>query len=266
VAPFIEHESNSARVEASYQPTRNALIGVGAESSLFEYPNLNQAKGLGNSDTISESAFYSRRLRGNQYAGLTYEHTKVMESSSTGDVTIRIHNLLPFYMLSIGKGVSFTVSSGPQYYQEYYWPVVMSAAWSPSATVSLSWQMIRTNIAVTGSRSVTGGGGLLGEYETDAGNAMLRQRLSRNWFVQTSGGYIDRKNASNSLFMANRELGHTVTSSISIDHTLSGRITTRLGYEREHLNYSQVSVIAIDPDVNRVSFSISYQLRRSIGR
>ena len=57
-----------------------------------------------------------------------------------------------------------------------------------------------------------------------------------------------------------------LTAMGSIQHSIGERLSASFQYQHLHENYSGIAVVAADPDSNRESFTITYQLRRPLGR
>ena len=262
---FAERLMNEANAELTFQPTMNVLIGAGGSTTWYHLPNPSEAPGLCDSNSGSASGFYSRRYAGTQYLGLTYQYAHILEHPQNSDLTIFTHAALPFYMISLGQALKASISGGMQYYHEAPNSSVSNGSWKPMLVGSLGWQISRFAVAAQGSRSVTGGGGLLGAYQTTSGVANIRWLPARSWALQGSGAYYLRQNVS-FLSLFGTPGGHTVSGSISLERTLSERITLRFGYQREHMSYSQVESIARNPDLNREFVSISYHFSRALGR
>src|SRR3984885_14435530 len=62
-------------------------------------------------------------------------------------------------------------------------------AWTPAAGGSLSWQGRLTNVAVSYSHIISGGGGLIGAVKMDSATASIRQQLARRLSGSVLGGY-----------------------------------------------------------------------------
>lgn len=266
VAPlFAERLFNQANAGLTYQPTMNGMIGVDGSSTWFDFPDPSQARGLCNSDSRSASGFYSRRVSGTQYLGLNYQYTRVLEYPQGSEMAVYTHGVIPFYMTNLGKALTVSIAGGMQYYHEAQNSLLTNGSWTPMLVGSFGWQSRRTSLALQGSRSVTGGGGLLGTFLTTNGTALVRWLPARSWAFQLSAAYFIRQNVS-SLPLFGNPGGHSISGTPSIERALSEHITVSLGYEREHMSYGYIESIARNPDLNRASISISYQFSRALGR
>jgi hypothetical protein len=52
----------------------------------------------------------------------------------------------------------------------------------------------------------------------------------------------------------------------SLQHPIGERFSASFQYQRLHENYTAIAVISANPDSNRVSATITYELRRPLGR
>jgi hypothetical protein len=170
-----------------------------------------------------------------------------------------------FYTAALGERFSLSLAAGPQHYYYALSPLPASSSWTPAATGSLGWQGERTSFAASYSRSVTGGGGLLGAMSSNKASASAHWQMARTWTITSTAGYSIYKNVS-PLSLSSYPGGHSVSGAISIDHTLSDHFRARLGYQRLHNTYNGIAAIAADPDADSAFISISYQLSRPLGR
>jgi hypothetical protein len=123
----------------------------------------------------------------------------------------------------------------------------------------------RTNFAASYSRSVSGGGGLLGAFSSNTAGASARLQLARTWSVESTGNYSVRKNVSPQS-ISTEQGGHSVSGTVSFQHPLGEHISATFAYQRLHQSYSSIAAISSDPDNDRESVSISYQFTRPLGR
>ena len=265
IAPFADQLRNTANAEVAYQFSMNGMIGAGGTGTIFNYPNQSQSPGLYNSNSRGGSAFYSRRLSGTQYLGVTYQYVKVLGSPVSGPLEIQTHTVFLFYNASLGEGFSLSLAAGPQYYDYAQSPLPASSSLTPAVTASMSWQRERTSLAASYSRTVTGGGGLLGAMSANTANASARWQVARTWTVGSTVGYAIFKNVT-PLSLSSNQGGHSISGTVSLDHALSDHFTAQLGYQRLHQTYNGIAAITRDPDTDSAFISISYQLRRPLGR
>jgi hypothetical protein len=130
---------------------------------------------------------------------------------------------------------------------------------------SIGRQGAHTNFAASYSRTVSGGGGLLGAFTSSSASASATWQFARAWSVASSANYQLRTNVSPASVSIEKG-GHSVSGSISIERSLGEHFRANLGYQRLHQTYSSIAAIASNPDSDREFISITYQFKRPLGR
>jgi hypothetical protein len=170
-----------------------------------------------------------------------------------------------FYTLYVLHALTLSVTGGPQHYNVVQAPLAPSAAWTPAVTGSIAWQGNQTNLAASYAKSVAGGGGLFGAFNTTMANASARWRFARTWTVQASANYSLRKNVTPQ-FLFSESGGRSISGTATLEHPLSEHLRASLSYQRLHQSYGGIAAIIGNPDSDRESISISYQFTRPLGR
>jgi hypothetical protein len=265
VAPFAEERSNVATGSLSYQVSRNVMIGGSGTSSVMTYPNSAQASGIANSNSLAGSAFYSRRLSNTQYMGVSYQYSSMKAATPMSESDTQIHTISSYYTVYLKHALSISVSGGPQNFTVTESPLPASGSWTPALTASMGWQTGRVNIAASYSREISGAGGLLGAFKSNFTSVSARWQMARNWTLGSAANYGSNTSATPLSFSSNQG-GHSVSLTASVQHPIGERIAAEAGYNRLSQSYGGVAVISANPDSDRVYVSISYQLRRPLGR
>jgi hypothetical protein len=265
VAPFAEQRSNGTSGQATYQFSRNSMIGGGGTYSIVNYPNPAQAAGLSNSNSYGGSGFYNRRLSSNQYMGVSYQYSKETSSAAGGSSDTQMYTISSFYTLYLAHALSLSVSGGPQHFNVTEPPFPASSAWTPAVNASLGWQRNRTNLAASYARTVNGAGGLLGAQESTVGNASGRWQATRTWTLSAAASYSTFKSVT-PLSTTGSQGGHTLSGNVSAQRPIGPHISMLIGYARLHQSYGAVAAVAADPFGDHAFVSISYQFTRPLGR
>ena len=265
IVPFADRLTNTANADVAYQFSMNGMVGAGGTTAMFNYPNQSQSSSLYNSNSRGGSAFYNRRLFGTQYIGVTYQYMRILGNPQIGQLEIQTHTIFPFYTAFLGHAFSLSLAAGPQYFSYALSPFPTSQSWTPAVMGSVGWQAEHTSLAASYSRTVSGGGGLLGAKSSNRASVSATWQMTRTWNVGSTAGYAIYKNES-SLSLSPSLGGHSVSGAVTIDHTLSDRLTMEVGYQRLHQSYSGIAAITSDPDADREFASISYQFTRPLGR
>jgi hypothetical protein len=270
IAPLADRLSNSGNIGMSYQFAPNQMIGVTGTFSNLYYPNPAQVPGLYDSSSQGGSAFYSLRISKLHYIGASYQYERLVSYPQIGQNETQTHALFAFYTLHATSSVSFSVFGGPQHYELVQPPVPplqiqppVAAAWTPAVGGSASWQGRLTNVALTYSHIISGGGGLVTAVKMDSASAAIQRQLTRRWSGSIAGGYSQNNVLVSTLGASG---GHTVSGNVSLQREIGQHINLQAGYIRLHQVYNNVAVFAATPDTNREYISISYQFSRPLGR
>jgi hypothetical protein len=272
VAPFADQLRNTANMGLSHQFSRNGMIGASGVVTESNYPNPTEASGLYNSKSLGGSVFYSQRLSGTQYIGVTYQYLSSQSNPVNANSNpviaeseVQTHTLLAFCTIYLNPTLSLSLAGGPQYIDATQPPSPPFNSWTPSVMASIGWQRSRTNFVASYSRTVTGGLGLPGAFDSYSANASVRWQIARTWIVGAAGSYLNNKNVTPS-FTSSNPGGQTVSGTASVQHSMSEHLNMELGYSRLHQSYSGIAVILAAPDSNREFISVSYQFTRPLGR
>ena len=271
IAPIADLLSNAGNVGMTWQFAANAMVGASGTFANLHYPNQAQVPGLFDSSSQGGSVFFTHRISKMHYVGATYQYQRLVSYPTLGQNETQTHALLFFYTLYASSRLSLSFFGGPQYANvgpQYF--NAQSAAvpgfqsWNPQVGGSMGWQGRLTNIAVSYSHMISGGGGLIGAVKLDSATASIRQQMTRKLSGSIAGGYA-QSNVLGSALLGN-DNGHTLSGTASLQQTFGERISLQLGYTRLHQDYSGVAVLAETPNTNREFVSISYRFYRPLGR
>ena len=268
VSPFV---NNSGNVGASYQFAANGMVGASGTFTNLHFFNSGQVSGLSDSNTQGASVFFSLRASRLHYFGVNYQYQRLASSSPTvGESETQTHAIVFYYTLYPTSTLSISVFGGPQHSNTAQGalgglPLPPAVSWNPSVGGSLSWQGQRTNVAVSYSHAISGGGGLSGAANSDSANLLLQRQITKTLNASLSGAYSQNKVLGSPLFGGSND-GHSIMGTASLSKQLGEHLSLQLGYTRLHQNYSNVAVLAATPDTNRESISVSYTFSRPLGR
>jgi hypothetical protein len=268
IAPIANQLHNTAGVEMSYQLGAASMIGASGTFTSLAYPDPSEAVGVYDSNSEGFSAFYSLRVKERHYLGVSYQYQNTDSypgGTATGpqvDSTTKSQTVFMFYTLYLKPNLSVSVSGGPQHVDAVQYPQ-SSSSWSPLFVTSLSWQGEHTSIAGSYSRTVTGGGGLMGTFQSNILNLSGRWQFSRNWTVGLAGGYSDN-NTLTPTFIQSTPGGHSLSGTISLRRPLGENFSFETGYTRLQQNYSGVQAVSTTPNVNSVFLNVSYHFNRPL--
>ncbi len=270
IAPIADRLTNVGNVGLNYQFSMNGMVGVSGTFSNLHYPNPSEVPGLFDSSSSAFSAFHSLRLSKMHYIGVTYEYQRLLAYPLNGTSETQTNALLFFYTLYLREKFSISFFGGPQHSDTTQPPLPplntrfpAQKAWTPAAGASLSWQGRVSNIALSFSHEISGGGGLAGAVKMDAASANFRQQLSKT--LTGSAGVAYTKNDVLQSALAPSTNGHTFSATASLQRQFR-QFNVGLGYTRLQQSYGGVAVISAAPDTNREFVSVSYQFSRPLGR
>jgi hypothetical protein len=265
IAPVADQLSNAGNGELTYQFSANGMIGASGTFSNLHFLDTAQVPGLFDSNSSGGSAFYNHRLSRKNYIGATYQYNRFVAYPLVGQSVTQTHGILLFYTVYVNPTLSLSVSGGPQYTDLSQSPLPSSTAWSPAGTASLGWQARHTSVSASYSRTVTGGGGLLGAYHSNNANGSVRQQLTPNWNAGLTGAYSIYKTIDPFSTLSGSG-GHTVSGSASVQRKLGQHFNAEAGYTRLHQSFRNIAAVSTFPNVDREWISISYQFARPLGR
>jgi hypothetical protein len=265
VAPFANQRNNAASGLVSYQFAGNAMIGGGGTFAITDYTNSAQAIGLSNSNSRGGSAFYNRRLSAAQYFGVTYQYSNMKANSINEESETKTNTIYSFYSVYLKRVLSFSITGGPQHVSDAESTLVESGSWKPAVTATMGWQVSRASCAVSYSKTVSGAGGLLGTFKSTSASASARGQLARTWTVGSTFSYANNTSVSPLPFLAGQG-GRTVSGTALLQHAFGEHLAAEVGYSRLNQSYADIAVISAAPNIDREYISISYQLRRPLGR
>ena len=270
VAPLATMLTNSGSVDLTYQFALNGMIGASGSFTNLHYPDPSQVPGLVDSATQGGSAFYSLRISKKHYVGVTYQYQRLLSYPAAGLSETQTHAVLLYYTLYPTTHFTLAFFGGPQHSDTVQPPIPPvnlplpeAKAWTPAAGGSLSWQGRLTNLAVSYSHVISGGGGLFNAVHLDTASPYLIRQITKTLTGAVSGTYAENKMVGSPLAGNN---GHTVSGTASLSQLMGQHLTIGLGYTRLHQSYIGIQALATNPDANREFVWISYQFSRPLGR
>jgi hypothetical protein len=269
VVPFAPQLSNSAYAQLGWQFSMNDMLGFDGTATLLDFSNNSEAQGLYNSNSRGAAAFYTHRLTERQYLGAAYQYSEIAATPAVAngvdEADLDADNLLGFYTVYLKPNLSLSLGGGSQYYKLTQSPIAPAKSWAPSALGSLGWQGLHTSFALSYSRVVTEGDGIVGAYNTNSGTVSGRWQVSRNWTMSLSGNYSDLTAAATS-FAGSLPGGHTLSGAASVGRQMGQNLSFVIQYQRLHQDYSGIRAISFDPNSSFESGSIVYHFSRPLGR
>ena len=265
IAPFENQLENRTTAGVYYQYAKNAMIGASGDFSFSHYSNVAQVQGLDNGNTTGGSAFFTRRLNRSQYVGAVYEFSKTVTHPITSYTLT--HSVFGFYTMYLTESFSISIMGGPEHTKNWSPGQPQEGAWTPAVEGSFGWQTERADLAASYSHVVSGAGGLIGTYHADTASLSGRYLITRLWSVGAGANYSLFKSInSNPIVVIYGSGGHTIDGTAYLQRRISERLDAEAGYAYFHESYPFVSTTNYSPNSNRAFVSITYQIRRPLGR
>jgi hypothetical protein len=265
IVPFGERLTNDASGGLSYQFSPHGMIGGSGNVGNLDYPNSSQVPGLYNSNSRGAGGFYTHRLSASQYLGANYQYEQVFAYPTGQQYETQTHTIYGFYTIYPTESLSLSVAGGPQDYIGMHTPFPTTSGWTPAFTASTGWQNLHTSFAANFSRTVTGGGGLLGAFYSRSAGATGSWQISRMWYSGLNVNYSINKNAIPQFGQSSLG-GHSLTASLTVGRVLTSHSRAALLYDRIQNRYGAIPSVASDPSSDRVMLSFIWQFERPIGR
>jgi hypothetical protein len=244
------------------------MLGFGGTTTLFDFSNTSEALGLYNSNSRGGSAFYTHRLTDRQYIGATYQYSEIVSTpviaNGVAEADLDADNLLGFYTVYLRPKLSLSLGGGSQYYKLTQSPTAPAEDWTPSAIGSLGWQGLHTSFALSYSRLVTEGEGIIGAYNSNSANVSGRWQISLGWMINLGGDYSDFATVARS-FAGSLPGGHTLSGTASVGRQLGQHLSLTIRYQRLHQDF-EIPAIVNDPNSSLESGSIAYHFSTPLGR
>ena len=119
--------------------------------------------------------------------------------------TTKTQTVYLIYTLFLKRTLSASVSGGPQHFDAASSDITTSSAWTPALSASLGWQRRHSTIAGRYTRTVTGGGGLIGTYHLNSAGSNWNWQYARTWALGATASYAVTTNATPVQFSSNLE-------------------------------------------------------------
>lgn len=265
IAPFEQQTRNTSSATLTYQFSADGMIGGGGLFSEYRFPSQPQTSGLYNSDQTGGTVFYNRRITRRQYTGVKYEFDRYLAYPVNSQVEVQMHLVLPFYSVFFTRTFSLSAAAGAIHADVSQTQQPAIASWSPAVVLSMGWQGDKGNVAANFLRTEISGGGFLGAYNSTSANISGGWKFTRSWTGDASFSY---QNVEPQAVYATLPYqgGNSLMAQVSLGRTLGDHVSIEGGYQRLHEQFGGIPIITASPNGNREFVTITYQLRKALGR
>jgi hypothetical protein len=286
ITPEAVSTTNLTQLNLVYQFSASTVAGVGGSFNKANFSNVVRGnnQSLFDSNSGTASAFYSQRVQGNNWLGVTYTFQRLVTSgqvregadSQTAEV---------FYTFAPSSHTSLSLFAGPNYFSsraETELPIVVfgipilipvtipTSGWGASAGATAGWRGERTGVSVKYLHRISDGSGLSGAVHSDSGGVNFHRELSERWTANL--GLNVGNNNSVSILYGNSF--QTISGTAGLNWDLGNNFTVTLSYARDHQFNSSTNPTLSGQggaassqtiDRNRAWISISYHHTRPLG-
>ncbi len=263
----------SSRIDASYQVSRHDSLGVFVGQSKLDFRQQFSNPGtLQNTDQKDAGVVYEHRLSPHTTLGINYQYQDIRFGP---DSRARVHSPFFSYAQQVSRSLTLSVFGGPQFSHlhevialplgpfTFRIPVFLATSnWALGGT--LTKQLDKTAFQLTGQHQVSDGGGLLGAVVSSSVGTSVRRRLPGRWDASWSAGYADNRSLDTT---SSRGAYQSLTAGFGLAHSVTEKLSVRLGYDFIHQRGNGQSQLFGDFDRDLWSVQFSYRFHEiALGR
>lgn len=273
ITPLANRRSSQTTVETNYHLALRDLVGASGSFYDLHYNNVSTGAGsLANTRTASGSAFWLHQLFRRDWAGVSYNFSRITFDPSGGT---RVHGIAVMNTLGISKAFTLSAYIGPEYSDNHgivatgpnAGQVLNFSGWSMAGGVEAGWQQQRTGVTMGYSRRVTDGGGVVGAARLQNVHAAVRRELIPGWAVSAGISYGD--NQSLTLISSSNVTAIKSTSvAASLERNIGRSFGLNFTYAHDFQDQSGSADAAqnFNANRNRYAVTLNYQWARALGR
>jgi hypothetical protein len=270
LAPFAPQLTNTNSTVLLWQLDRSNMFAASGQLTNLEFTNPSQASGFYNSRNAGGSAAWSHCLTDRQYIGVIGQYGQIVATplrgaAITAQSNMSTYSSLGYYTVYFQPNFSMSLVGGEQRYDLTQAQMASASGSAATGTVSLGWRGQRTSFALSGSRAVTSGNGIVGAWETSSANGSGIWRMARTWTASLDGSY-SRIATVSPQFSSSLRGGNTATGSATILHNLGNRMECNISYTHLRQTYSGIPALSANPESDRVTVSLAYLFTHVLGR
>jgi hypothetical protein len=254
----------SSRLDASYQAGKHDLVGIFAgQSKLDFHQQLSNAGSIQNTEQKDAGLVYQHRLSRHITLGIDYQYQDIRFGS---DSLTFVHSAFFSYAQQVSPSLALSVFGGPQFSRlkeiitfalgpfTVRVPVSLPTSnWALGGT--LTKQLDKTAFQLTAQHQVSDGGGLLGAVVSSSAGAGARRRLPGRWDAIWSASYANNSSLDPT---SSRGAYQSLTAGVGLGHSLTEKLSVRVGYDFTHQRGTGQSQLFADFDRDLWFVQFSY--------
>jgi len=261
IVPFAEQQTDNAKGAFTYQFSADGMVGGGGTYTILDFLNPAVATGLFNSSGESGSAFYSRRMTGAQYIGVSYDYSRTITNPPNAPIDVQLHSPVAFYTIYFNPKSSLSFSGGLQNISVSQGSLKSFNTWAPVGAVSVGWQGDRGALAASYLHIATSGEGLYGVFYSDTVSGTGTYSFNRSWSAAVGVSYASIS-AVTQLVGLTYAGGNTFAAQATLTRAIGEHFSAQCGYDRLTQNYNG---IAATPNSDREFVAITVVFRKPLG-
>jgi hypothetical protein len=254
----------SSRLDASYQAGRHDLVGVFAgQSKLDFHQQLSNAGSIQNTEQKDAGLVYQHRLSRHTTLGIDYQYKDIRFGS---DSRTFVHSAFLSYAQQVSPSLTLSVFGGPQFSrlsEVITFPLGPFTIRVPVSLPTSNWalggtltkQLDKTAFQLTAQHQVSDGGGLLSAVVSSSAGASARRRLPGRWDAIWSAGYANNSSLDTT---SSRGAYQSLTAGVGLGHSLTEKLSVRVGYDFVHQRGTGQSQLFADFDRDLWSVQFFY--------
>jgi hypothetical protein len=263
----------SSRLDASYQAGKHNMVGISVgESKLDFHQQLSNAGSVQNTAQKDAGLVFQHRLSRHTTLGIDYQYKDIRFGS---DSRTLVHSAFFSYAQQVSPGLTLSVFGGPQFShlnEVVIFPLGPFTVRAPVSLPTSNWalggmltkQLDKTAFQLTAQHQVSDGGGLLGAVVSSSAGANARRRLPGRWDAIWSAGYANNSSLDPT---SSRAAYQSLTAGVGLGHSLTEKLSVRVGYDFVHQRGTGQSQLFADFDRDLWSVQFIYGFHEiAVGR
>jgi AMIN domain-containing protein len=254
----------SSRLDASYQAGKHDLVGIFAGRSKLDFhQQLSNAGSIQNTEQKDASLVYQHRLSRHTTVGIDYQYKDIRFGS---DSRTLVHSAFFSYARQVSPSLTLSVFGGPQFShlnEVIIFPLGPFTLRVPVSLPTSNWalggtltkQLDKTAFQLTAQHQVSDGGGLLGAVVSSSAGVSARRRLPGRWDAIGSASYANNDSLDTT---SSRGAYQSLTAGVGLGHSLTEKLSVRVGYDFIHQRGTGPSQLFADFDRDLWSVQFFY--------
>jgi hypothetical protein len=275
--PISRRQSTVSFADIGYQLSEHSSIGASGNFSSIRFTDVAGAiggNGLINTTDATGRLFYAWQISKMQTIGAQYQ-LEDLEFDHAVAHTLD-HSFYLFDNVRITQHASLSLFAGPEYSHihdqiallpglAFFTIPVFTSDLSYTAGVTYGWQGLHSGVTLTGLRSVTDGGGLLGAVRNNSGELTFQHAFNPRFGLSLHAGYSEGRQIGGAISGPPSRLTYE-TVGIGFERELYRSFYIDANYIREQMPHAGTVVFNKLIDHNRAAITFRYRFAKEFNR